>query len=438
MFERPLATIRGLFLCLVVISGCDKTDHESLDKWTRTHNGAAKIKKAFADESIDPDLSAHAGANLIKMGLGPDLRSRLDQMSENRRNAVLAKMTPRLWEQARVDGDLKLPSPPQVVAKDALFTLRKYADEQSKKQIDSYLIEWYSVASYEGRAQTGAILGASVVRTLGLAAAPKLMQVLDGLIAGDDKAKKKNRIGDELMLALAASGSPDALKKLLELARAETGDETLPTRAMSAAYKAYVDPGGLFDLVGPAPVEANLDAIVAIARDDSMPGGAANDAVRLVRVVGPPACLAPLVAMIGHPHRNPRFKYVAADSALKCGGSAAIKDVVRALPSGPYQQEELVGAIVTGIAAMKPRAPALQAVRELLADRGWVARWVAVEALAAMESKEDIHRLEAVTSRDRLVGYWGDQSELDPKERKPEPTLAERARELAARLTPLK
>lgn len=438
MFDRLLATTRCFILCLLVVASCDKTDHGNLDKWTHTQKGAGKLKKAFADETIDADLSAHAGANLVKLGMDPDVRSRLDQMSPNRRVAVIAKLAPRLWQLARVEGELKLPAPPQVVAKDALVTLRKYSDNQGKHQIDGYLIDWYGASSYEARAQTGSVLGAAVMRMVGPAAAPKLIQVLDSLLTGSGKDAKKNRIGDELMLGLAASGSPDALKKLLDLARAKTGDDTLSTRAMSAAYKAYVDPGGLFDLVSPAAVEANLDAIVAIAADDAMPGGAANDAVRLIRAIGAPGCVAPLVSMVRHPHSNPRFKYVAADSALKCGGSAAIKDVVRALPIGPYQQEELVGAVVTGITLMKPREQAIVAARELLSDKSWVARWVAVEALAAMDSKEDLARIGAVSSRDRLVGYWGDQSELDAKDRKREPTLGERARELAARLTPLK
>jgi hypothetical protein len=61
---------------------------------------------------------------------------------------------------------------------------------------------------------------------------------------------------------------------------------------------------------------------------------------------------------------------------------------------------------------------------------------VAVEGLAAMKSTEDIPRLQAVNSGEKLIGYWGDQSGVDPKDRKPEPTLGQRAKELAARLGP--
>ena len=59
--------------------------------------------------------------------------------------------------------------------------------------------------------------------------------------------------------------------------------------------------------------------------------------------------------MVGYPHTNPKFKYVAADSALKCGGVAVVKDVVHALPDGAYQQEELVGGVVVDISMMTPR-----------------------------------------------------------------------------------
>ncbi len=38
-----------------------------------------------------------------------------------------------------------------------------------------------------------------------------------------------------------------------------------------------------------------------------------------------------------------------------------------------------------------------------------------------MKSTEDIPRLRAVHSGERLVGYWGDQSGLAPKDRKVDP-----------------
>ena len=74
---------------------------------------------------------------------------------------MIGKLAPRLWEIARVEGEMQMPRAAQVAAKDALVTIRKYADDAAKQQIDGYLIDWYGVASYEGRAKVGAVLGAT-------------------------------------------------------------------------------------------------------------------------------------------------------------------------------------------------------------------------------------------------------------------------------------
>src|SRR3569623_1199178 len=323
MFVRALLIA---IVCLTSLGACDKPSHENVEKWANTQKGTGKLESAFKDENLDPDLSAHAGAVLIKKGLDPDVRSALEQMSPSRKTAVVAKLAPRLWELARIEGDLQLPNPTQVRAKDALARVRKSADDASKKQTDGYLVDRHCVGSYEARATSGAIQGAAVIRLLGSAAAKKLLHVAEGILAlNAGNATKKNRLGDELLLGLAVT-------------------------------------------------------------------------------------------------------------ARKCGGLPAAKDVVKALPDGPYRQDELVGGVVVDITLMSPRAQVLQTFRDLLTEKGRIPRWVAIEGLAAMKSTEDIPRLQAVNSGEKLVGYWGDQSGVDAKDRKPEPTLGQLAKELAARL----
>src|SRR5580692_4584975 len=89
--------------------GCDKVSDENLDKWTHTEKGPDKLKRAFADESIDPDLAAHAGANLVKKSMEGDVRTELEQMSAGRRTQVVTKLAPRIWQLARVDREDVLP-----------------------------------------------------------------------------------------------------------------------------------------------------------------------------------------------------------------------------------------------------------------------------------------------------------------------------------------
>jgi hypothetical protein len=421
-----------LILSLVLGVGCEKVDHENIDKWTRTEKGPGKLEKALKDDGLDPDLSAHAAANMIRMGNDPAVRTAFDQMPEARRLAVLQKLAPRLWDLARIEKEDALPASQQIVAKDALINLRKHGDAALKQQIDNYLVDWYAVMSYEGRAKVGSTLGSTAIRMIGPAAGKKLVSVLNSVIAAPGQETTKIRIGDELLLGLAASGEPEAVKYVIDVAGMDRGDPTLSRRAMNALRTAYVDPGGRFDLADPAGLKPNLDALVKVAKDERMVGQPGNDAMELIRVVGPPGCLEPLVSLIALPHPEKNFRFAAAYNALGCGGPAAILPAVRALPDAPYAKDDLNGAVAWEIAKQSPKDQVLAALRELLNDKSRVGRWVAIEGLAKLKSVEDASKIAALSgSKDKLVGFWGDQSGKDPKDRKEDPTLGQRAKELA-------
>jgi hypothetical protein len=421
-------------ITVLSLSACEKTDHDSIDKWLGTKKGPGKLKRACADENLDADLSAHACVNMVKSGRDQEVRAELGNASQARKEQVVAKMAPRLWEIARVEGEMQLPVPSQTQAKDALVTFRAMADAGTRTQIDGYLIDWYAVPSFEGRAQAGANSGSTVMRMIGPAAAKKLTRVADGIIAAPGQETVKKRVGDELLLSLAATGDPEAVKYVLDLARLDRGDKTLPERAMDALFKVYVNPGGIFDVQPPAALVPNLDTLVAIAKDDKVSANPSNDAVALIRVVGPPACLPPLLSMVAHPHSDETFRYVGPDAAVKCGGVKAIKDVLRTMPDLPYEQKRLEGSVVLAISKLSPRDQVLAELRDLLNEKSRMARWVAAEALAAMKSVEDAPRLAGVKGAERLVGFWGDQAGVDPAARKPDPTLGQRTKELSDRL----
>ena len=103
--------------------------------------------------------------------------------------------------------------------------------------------------------------------------------------------------------------------------------------------------------------------------------------------------------------------------------------MVRALPDdGVYPKDQVERRIAGEIARMSPREPAVRAARALVTEKSTVAKWVGIEALAAMKSVEDASRIAALAgSRERLVGYWGERAEG-----REDPTLGQRARELAA------
>ena len=429
----PVPTLARVLAIAAILwlVGCEKTDHDNIDKWTRTEKGPGKLKKALVDESIDADLSAHAAVNLIKSQEEPHVRTTLETMSPGRRTAVIGKMAERLWKAARVEDGMKLPAGSQIQAKDALVTIRKWADDTQKQQIDGYLIDWYAVASYEGRSTQGTTGGAAVMRLVGPAASKRMIAVLNSVIGapGQDE-KTKNRVGDQLMLGVAATGSPESVGTILDLVKADRGDESLPKRAMTTLYRAYVDPGGDFDIVGPEPIEPNLDKIVGIAKDDAQPGEVVNMALDLIRVTGSPQCYKPLVGMIGVPHRVGDFRYVVTNKALVCGGHKNIIEVVTALPQqGTYDLAAVYGSISSEIAKMTPRDKVLAALRELLDHKSTIAKWVALETFSIMKSEEDKPRIQQLTkNRDKLAGYHG-QNPLNLTD----PTLGERAKEVLAK-----
>jgi len=51
-----------------------------------------------------------------------------------------------------------------------------------------------------------------------------------------------------------------------------------------------------------------------------------------------------------------------------------------------------------------------------------------------MKSVEDAPKLASLGGGEKLAGFWGDQGGVSAKDRKPEPTLGQRAKELADQL----
>jgi len=141
-----------------------------------------------------------------------------------------------------------------------------------------------------------------------------------------------------------------------------------------------------------------------------------------------------LIGMIRSLDRERRW--TGANNALICGGPKAISAVADAMPIDTgYDHEEMTGAVSGQIAKLQPKDQVLAETRKLLDSTSWVSRWIAVESLAAMKSKDDLAAIQKLqTDKAPLTGYWGDQSDVDPKEKKKDPTLGERATEVAKAL----
>jgi hypothetical protein len=431
-------------VCVVVLGACEKTTHETIDKWVRTQKGPDKLKNALRDPGLDPELRAHAGQNLIRTGEAEGVLEALGAMPADQRDAVLARLVPRLWEDARLAGELAVPTPAQSGAKDALFDLRRVAEGELLTTIDNYLIDWLTGGYYAGLARTGRTHGEIIVRAVGAAAGPKLVRSAKSLLvasAGKDGVQYK--LEEPLLLGLAASGSPEAVGFLLDLLSIEHNDKELPRRAMSALYMGYIDNRDRFDLADPGALVPHLDRLVRLAEDETRDSRTINDAIRLIGAAGSPECVKPLVELIGFAHEAENFLWVSANAALRCGKSEALVPVADALPRGRgYALEELEGAILEPMIALDDKQAVARRARVLLGSESWIARVIGLELLGRLGLKEsaaadaeEVRKL--APDRTTLKGWWGDQSEVPKGERKEVPSLGQRAEAVAKMLDQL-
>ena len=149
----------------------------------------------------------------------------------------------------------------------------------------------------------------------------------------------------------------------------------------------------------------------SIAKDEAMPPAAANDAIALIRAIGTPQCSPPLVSMVAHPHPDPRFKYVGRrQRAHVRRASRRSRTSCRRCPDAAPTHRTSSSARSSGeIAKMTAARPGPRGRSATCSsDKRTVARWVAVEALAAMKSAEenapDRPRCRGQREADRLLG----------------------------------
>ena len=169
---------------------------------------------AFADDSLDPDARRHTpAANLLRLGDDADVRADLERMQPARRDAVVGKIAARMWDVARVDGDLDDPGhragPGEGLARDVAQASRRRDALADRRRT---CIDWYCVASYEGRAATGQCARRDRDPDDRPARRQEAKPVVDAIITGAGRRRKHQRVGDELLLALAASGDPTRSK----------------------------------------------------------------------------------------------------------------------------------------------------------------------------------------------------------------------------------
>ncbi|MBT8495424.1 MAG: hypothetical protein KJO07_20415 [Deltaproteobacteria bacterium] len=428
----------GFSLALFATFGCDKVSEDNLNKWMQTQNGPGKITRALADKSVDDDLRAVAARNMIRMDKWGDVKTWLDETPTDERQPIVAMLAGKLWEDARIAEKLQVPTGVQQNAKDALFELRAFTDDEGRAAIDGYLVEWLT-GYYEGRARSGRVGGHVIVRAIGPKAAEGLISDARSIVAAPpDKDGSRRLVGDNLLYGLALSGSPKAVGFVLDLAASPSKDETLQDRAMAALYNAYVKPKGI-EPAEPKALKPHASRLADLIKNEDAPGAVRNDAVQLVAAMGMPECLPVYVDLMSYPDPADRFRWIGMQQGLRCGKLEAIVPVAEAMPpKADYRRANLDKYFLQEALGLQPKSEVAARAETLLASDSPIARVVGIEILGLIKLKsraaQDAEKIKAL-SRDKhvLSGWWGKDGK-DGKG-KPVPTVGSRAAEVAAALS---
>jgi len=433
--------VAAVLMALGALVSCDKVDHDNIDKWLETENGAEKLKKALRSGDNDAELRAHAAENLILHPEGQfvEVKDAFEDMEENDQHKVMAALVPRLWEKATSgpDDPMKV-SQTNIQSKDAMFELRQYADEATKAKIDGYLVEWLT-KFYEGRAQTGRVSGRTIIREVGKSAAPKLLETARAMLVKPAGAEGEHlKVGDELLVGLAWTGDPQATGILMDMVSKDYKDESLPKRAIAALHEAYVEPVTGTPLPAHDALAPHIAQLAEVAKNESLPGVMNNDAIELIAAIGPPECIQPFVDMAALPTVRRDFRWTGVQRGIRCGGAAAVVPILDTVPTNNWYERALLDKYIwKEIVAAPGGAQVAEQVRQLLSSQSWVARVTGVEVLGMMSAgkdtaAEDAKRIRALAGdRTVLKEWWG-----KPKDgkKKPDPTLGHVATEVAGRL----
>ncbi len=423
--------------------GCEKVDHDNIDKWGHTEKGPKKLLKALKNDENSADLRAHAAQVLVELGRFSDIKEVLEGMEDEPRHKVMAELSTRLWELARINSEMAVPTPGQSTAKDVLYYTIDLGDSATTAKIAGYLVEWYTGGHYEGRATVGRVSGAMAIRKVGEASATRLLNSARAIIAKPpDASGKRYEVGEELLKALALSGSSDALEFLMDLVDQPRGDKTLPRRAIGAMHFAFVEPLGMEPVDGKA-VNVIAKRLEAMFYKDGLSPTMRNDAVAVLAAMDAKECIPIFTRMIRYPSDQARYRWMGTQHGIRCGGEQGIEAITEALPATvDFERGMLSKYLWDEILKLDDKKKIATAAQAMLASKSWVSRVSGAELLGALgksgDVPENIKLIGALRSdAHRLKNWWGKQEKVPKSEHKPTPTLGQVAADVAKSLETL-
>lgn len=439
----------ALFLVMAVCLGtsavgCEKVSHENIDKWGHTEKGPGKLLSALESNEHSAGLRAHAAQILIEIGRFGEIKEVLETIEDGPRHLIMAELATRLWDVARINDAMSVPSARQTTAKDVLYHIIDLGDSATQAKVADYLVEWFVGGHYEGRATAGSVSGAMAIRRVGQSSAKRLLNSARAIVASPPDAEgRRDQVGPELLKALALSGSADVLDFMMQLVEQPRGDKTLPARVISAMFFAYVEPSDGLESVDGKVIVKIAQKLEAMYYDQGKSATMRNDAVALLGAMEANDCLPIFTHMISRSSDERSFRWTGTQQGVRCAGVQGIEAITEALPASiDYERGMLAKYLWDEILKFSDKKKIATAAVALLQSKSWVSRATGIELLGLLGKKSDvagnISKIKALTGDShRMRNWWGKQEDVPKAEKKPSPTLGELASNVAKSLETL-
>ena len=379
-----MRTLLAIGLGLLGVAACESVTSEKIEQWKATQKGPAKIEEALRNPSVAPNLRAQAAAAMIDLGTPEKVDEAMATVPANERWDILKTLIPihsKIMESA--------PLPKVRDARDALFSVRQFAQPEEQAKIDATVLGSLEKDLKDGRFGGGRHSLDKMLTAIGAASGPMLVRLLadpkspykglaDLLVrVGDEASREKGgsalvrravaekEIPNDMWIAIGTLGGPSVTEFLTQkLQKSPPEEAALAAKALQQAR---------YPTVLPLALKIAADAKANNLVRDEMFG--------VVEKIGGPAAQKGLVDIIANDKKD-LVRYRAYESALEAGKVEAVVPGLEAFSDKvSYKKEDVMDFLVKDIT--KLGMPAKPAVLKALASSSALARITAVWALEA-------------------------------------------------------
>ncbi len=398
-------------LLLFILTGCEVTS-ERINSWKQSENGTPKLRHVVRDTALKMQLRVEAAEALCDIGLFIPLAEDLKATSEGDRKQIYSGLKERLLQRMK-GSNPQATSRVQLQAKDALASLREFADQNELKEIDQELVTWL-LGDWDNRNE-GEYSTDRIITAIGAPAAPVLVEhLLNSPAILVVLATHLREIGHQPSQDAAAV-------KLVGLAQIQKPVQLATFHALgkigsikAVAYLNKIAQKGelqhrVWALRSMAlfPHPSILETAKKIASDKSLKGDQAilrDEAFTILEKTKDPKGLDVLASFLES--KEELFRYQAMESIIVGFGVPGLQKLLHSLPSRYIYKKRDVKDFIEDQISTKLGKKAIPTLKEALSSESWIARIIAIKMLGTLGSAKDLAALEKLgTDTTRLRGW---------------------------------